>query len=56
MYEYRRLRRLIITLQLPVKDWYDVIRNPLIAEACLDRLEHKSIRIQLKGESLRKKY
>ena len=51
-----RKKGLIITSQLPVADWYDVIGNSLIAEACLDRLAHKSIRIQLKGESLRKKY
>ena len=51
-----RKKGLIITSQLPVSDWYDVIGNSLIAEACLDRLVHKSIRIQLKGESLRKKY
>ncbi len=51
-----RKKGLIISSQLPVKDWYDVIGNELIAEACLDRLVHKSIRIQLKGESLRKKY
>lgn len=51
-----RKKGLIITSQLPVKDWYEVIGNPLIAEACLDRLVHKSTRIQLSGESLRKKY
>jgi DNA replication protein DnaC len=51
-----RKKGLIISSQLPVKDWYDVIGNELIAEACLDRLVHKSIRLQLKGESLRKKY
>lgn len=51
-----RKKGLIITSQLPVKDWYEVIGNPLIAEACLDRLVHKSVRIQLNGESLRKKY
>lgn len=51
-----RKKGLIMTSQLPVKDWYDVIGNPLIAEACLDRLVHKSIRIKLSGESLRKKY
>ena len=51
-----RKKGLIIASQLPVKDWYDVIGNPLIAEACLDRLVHKSTRIQLNGESLRKKY
>lgn len=51
-----RKKGLIMTSQLPVKDWYDVIGNPLIAEACLDRLVHRSIRIELNGESLRKKY
>lgn len=51
-----RKKGLIITSQLPVKDWYEVIGNPLLAEACLDRLVHKSTRIQLSGESLRKKY
>lgn len=51
-----RKKGLIITSQLPVKDWYDVIGNALIAEASLDRLVHKSYRIQLKGDSLRKKY
>ena len=51
-----RKKSLIIASQLPVADWYDVIGNELIAEACLDRIVHKSIRFQLKGESLRKKY
>ena len=51
-----RKKGLIITSQLPVKDWYDVIGNELIAEACLDRLVHKSVRTQQNGESLRKKY
>jgi DNA replication protein DnaC len=51
-----RKKSLIIASQLPVTDWYDVIGNELIAEACLDRIVHKSIRFQLKGESLRKKY
>lgn len=51
-----RKKALIISSQLPVKDWYAVIGNELIAEACLDRMVHKSIRFQLKGESLRKKY
>lgn len=51
-----RKKALIISSQLPVNDWYGVIGNELIAEACLDRIVHKSIRFQLKGESLRKKY
>lgn len=51
-----RKKALVISSQLPVADWYDVIGNELIAEACLDRIVHKAIRFQLKGESLRKKY
>ena len=46
----------IIASQLPVSDWYGLFKNELIAEACLDRIIHKAIRFQLKGESLRKKY
>lgn len=49
-------KALILTSQLPVTDWYDVFQSELIAEACLDRLVHKSKRFQLQGESLRKKY
>ena len=51
-----RKKALIISSQLPVNDWYGVIGNELIAEACLDRIVHKSFRFQLKGDSLRKKY
>lgn len=49
-------KALIIASQLPVADWYQVFQSELIAEACLDRIVHKSIRFNLKGESLRKKY
>lgn len=46
----------ILCSQLPVTDWYNVFQSELIAEACLDRIVHKAIKIELKGESLRKKY
>lgn len=46
----------IMCSQLPVADWYNVFQSELIAEACLDRIVHKSIRFELKGDSLRKKY
>ena len=49
-------KAVIIASQLPVTDWYSVFQSELVAEACLDRLVHKSIRFQLQGESLRKKY
>ncbi|MGE8422910.1 MAG: IS21-like element helper ATPase IstB, partial [Sphingobacterium siyangense] len=45
----------IIASQLPVANWYDVIGEDTIADAILDRLIHGSYRIELKGESLRKK-
>ena len=49
-------KALIISSQHPVNEWYVVIGNELIDEVCLDRIVHNSIRFQLKGESLRKKY
>lgn len=45
----------IIASQLPVANWYDVIGEETIADAILDRMVHTSYRIELKGESLRKK-
>ena len=45
----------IIVSQLPVKSWYEIIGEATIADAILDRLVHTSHRIELKGESLRKK-
>lgn len=49
-------RSTIITSQLPVKNWYEIIGEPTIADAVLDRLVHSSHRIELDGDSLRKKY
>jgi len=46
----------IITSQVPVNKWHDVIGEPTIADAILDRLVHSSYRIELEGESMRKKY
>jgi len=45
----------IIVSQLPVASWFDVIAEATIADAIIDRLIHSSHRIELKGESLRKK-
>lgn len=45
----------IISSQLPVSAWYDIIGEPTLSDAILDRLTSKSFRIELKGESLRKK-
>lgn len=49
-------KSLIISSQLAVTDWYSVFSNEMLAEACLDRVVHKSIRFELKGDSMRKKY
>jgi DNA replication protein DnaC len=45
----------IIVSQLPVTSWFDVISETTIADAILDRLVHSAYRIELKGESMRKK-
>lgn len=48
-------RSIIITSQLPVSKWYDYINDPTLADAILDRLTANAHRIELKGESLRRK-
>lgn len=45
----------IITSQLPVKQWYDIIGEQTVADAILDRIVHNANRIELKGESLRRR-
>ena len=45
----------VVASQLPVDKWHTYINQPTIADAICDRLTAKSIRIDLKGESLRKK-
>ena len=45
----------IITSQVPVVKWHEVIGEQTIADAILDRLIHNAHRLELKGESLRKK-
>lgn len=45
----------IISSQLPVDAWHQVIGEQTIADAILDRIVHSSYRIELQGESMRKK-
>ncbi|CAM4252706.1 DNA replication protein DnaC [Pedobacter westerhofensis] len=45
---------LIITSQLPVKEWYNIIGEKTIADAVLDRIVHNAHRIDATGESMRK--
>lgn len=46
---------LIVTSQVPVSKWHDVIGDKTMADAILDRIVHQSHRVELKGESMRKK-
>ncbi len=48
-------KSLIVTSQLPVAKWYEYINDPTLADAILDRLRANAHRIELKGESLRRK-
>ena len=48
-------RSIIVTSQVPVDRWYEIVGNPTIADAILDRLLHNAYRIELTGESLRKR-
>jgi len=45
---------ILITSQLPVKTWHDVIGEPTFADAILDRLIHNAYRVELDGQSMRK--
>jgi DNA replication protein DnaC len=45
----------IISSQLPVAKWHEIIGDSTVADAILDRMLHKAHRIEIKGESLRKK-
>ena len=45
----------IITSQVPVSKWHDIIAEKTVADAILDRIIHEAHRLDLKGESLRKK-
>jgi DNA replication protein DnaC len=44
----------IITSQIPVNEWHDSIGDKTIADAVLDRIVHRALRVELYGESLRK--
>lgn len=48
-------RSTIIASQLPVQQWYDIIGEATIADAILDRLVHDAHRVELIGDSLRKR-
>ena len=45
---------LLITSQVPVSRWHDVVGDPTLGDAILDRVLHTAHRLELKGESLRR--
>jgi DNA replication protein DnaC len=47
-------RSTIVASQLPIEHWHATISDPTVADAILDRLVHNSIKILLKGDSMRK--
>jgi DNA replication protein DnaC len=48
-------RSTILASQLPVSRWHEQIGDPTIADGILDRLVHNAYRIEMRGESMRKK-
>ena len=48
-------RSTLLTSQVPVNKWFEVIGEETIADAILDRIIHDAHRIEMKGESMRKK-
>lgn len=47
-------KSIIITSQLPIKNWFEYINEPTLADAIMDRLSANANKIELKGDSLRK--
>jgi DNA replication protein DnaC len=48
-------RSTIVTSQVPIEKWHDIIGDPTLADAILDRLVHGAYKFKLKGDSLRKR-
>jgi DNA replication protein DnaC len=47
-------KSVIIISQLPISNWHEIVGDPTIADAICDRIVHKAITLDLKGESMRK--
>jgi DNA replication protein DnaC len=48
-------KSIIVTSQLPIAKWHEYINDPTLADAILDRLTANAHRVELKGESMRRK-
>lgn len=44
----------VITSQFPLSQWHELVGDPTVADALMDRLVHQAYRIELKGDSMRK--
>ena len=49
-----RLKSLMMTSQLPTQSWHEMVADPTMADAIMDRLMEKNYKLELKGESMRK--
>ena len=49
------VRPTVVTSQLPIDEWHDLVGNPTLADAILDRLVHNAYKLDLKGDSMRKR-
>ena len=50
-----QVRSMILTSQLPVSRWHEQIGDPTLADGIIDRLLHNAHRIEMRGDSMRKK-
>jgi DNA replication protein DnaC len=50
-----QIRSMILTSQLPVAKWHEQIGDPTLADSILDRIVHNAHRIEMRGDSMRKK-
>jgi len=49
-----RVASTIFVSQIPIADWHKNIEDPTLADAILDRIVHDALRVDLKGEAMRK--
>ena len=50
-----QVRSMILTSQMPVSKWHEQIGDPTVADGILDRIVHNAHRIEMRGDSIRKK-
>ena len=49
-----QMRSTVVASQVPVDKWYELMPDPTVADAVMDRLVHNAHKIALRGESMRK--